>query len=665
MEALVTSMIPAFEAGSEADICNKLQEFNKENAQTFSFPELGSETKKKFIGDVLRSLEAKYNTECYCLCLEALRILSREKHHLYQLAQKDGILLLMKLAGLEEKPTKRSDQVIIEAEKCLCNLVYNSSQVQTMCQDSKCVKYLMNRVRLYPSSEPQISTDIKFFDMRLLFLMTALCPKTRSFVRKEYNGIELLTQVLETEVLGFPPQSTAPPATLSQSPTEDTIGITDSASKSTAGEAAVGGGETVTDTVTEPATEPVTDAVPNTTTDVVSEPAKETVADAATDTVVDTVTNSVVDSVTDAVVDTATHTVTDRVGDTVVESVKMTAVQADLACEVFKALFNTVIHTKAKELEKELEPDVLRRLGIACRCMLLSDSTTPAKTEECHSQTINLMTCALPLTCIQELTPEPSGGAAGGDLLYDGHSMDAIVSILKFLEMRVDRAAAAKKLHVVEQLNPVLSALCVLSRTDRRIRRYLKETVLPPLNKDQACHLPEEGISLRNKLVRLMTNHSTDIKEVVADLLFILCKESVNRLIKYTGYGNAAGMLARRGLLAGGHGNRDYSSDEDDSDTEEYKDVRNEVNPVTGRVESERPNPMEGMTDEQKEVAAIELANMIHRITREGVIQPMSVSDDGKLVPMMDIVQKAAMEASQTQPSDDDEDDDDTNDNNN
>ena len=50
----------------------------------------------------------------------------------------------------------------------------------------------------------------------------------------------------------------------------------------------------------------------------------------------------------------------------------------------------------------------------------------------------------------------------------------------------------------------------------------------------------------------------------------------MTKLIKYTGYGNAAGMLARRGLLAGGHGNTDYSPDEEDSDTEEYKDVRNE-----------------------------------------------------------------------------------------
>ena len=41
--------------------------------------------------------------------------------------------------------------------------------------------------------------------------------------------------------------------------------------------------------------------------------------------------------------------------------------------------------------------------------------------------------------------------------------------------------------------------------------------------------------------------------------------------MKYTGYGNAAGLLARRGLMLGGRSADagDYSEDED-SDTEEY-----------------------------------------------------------------------------------------------
>lgn len=56
---------------------------------------------------------------------------------------------------------------------------------------------------------------------------------------------------------------------------------------------------------------------------------------------------------------------------------------------------------------------------------------------------------------------------------------------------------------------------------------------------------------LRNKLVRLMTHLDTDVKRVAAEFLFVLCSESVPRFIKYTGYGNAAGLLAARGLMAG------------------------------------------------------------------------------------------------------------------
>lgn len=47
----------------------------------------------------------------------------------------------------------------------------------------------------------------------------------------------------------------------------------------------------------------------------------------------------------------------------------------------------------------------------------------------------------------------------------------------------------------------------------------------------------------------------------------------VPRFIKYTGYGNAAGLLAARGLMAGGRPEGQYSEDED-TDTEEYKEAK-------------------------------------------------------------------------------------------
>ena len=69
-----------------------------------------------------------------------------------------------------------------------------------------------------------------------------------------------------------------------------------------------------------------------------------------------------------------------------------------------------------------------------------------------------------------------------------------------------------------------------------------------------------------------MTAGSQGAEGVAAEFLFVLCKESTSRLIKYTGYGNAAGLLFAHGLLDGGRGEgaADYSSDSEDSDTEEY-----------------------------------------------------------------------------------------------
>jgi len=93
----------------------------------------------------------------------------------------------------------------------------------------------------------------------------------------------------------------------------------------------------------------------------------------------------------------------------------------------------------------------------------------------------------------------------------------------------------------------------------------------------------------------------------------------VSRFVKYTGYGNAAGLLATRGLLGGQRSRLSsdvrYSSDSD-SDTEEYRRVKDRINPVTGRVEAEQPDPMEGMTEEEKEEEAKGLVMLFNKLSR-------------------------------------------------
>ena len=89
--------------------------------------------------------------------------------------------------------------------------------------------------------------------------------------------------------------------------------------------------------------------------------------------------------------------------------------------------------------------------------------------------------------------------------------------------------------------------------------------------------------------------------------------------------------MARRGLLGGGsgRGEADFSSDEE-SDTEEYAAQAHKVNPITGCIEQERKNPLEGMSEEQKEYEAMKLVNVMDQLMKGGLIKPATVGADGK-----------------------------------
>ncbi len=60
--------------------------------------------------------------------------------------------------------------------------------------------------------------------------------------------------------------------------------------------------------------------------------------------------------------------------------------------------------------------------------------------------------------------------------------------------------------------------------------------------------------------------------------MFYFFFKIVDRLIKYTGYGNAAGLLYDFGLRGPQHSSakEQYSSESDESDTESYKKIRDE-----------------------------------------------------------------------------------------
>lgn len=55
-------------------------------------------------------------------------------------------------------------------------------------------------------------------------------------------------------------------------------------------------------------------------------------------------------------------------------------------------------------------------------------------------------------------------------------------------------------------------------------RRFLKQKVLPPTRDFKTR--PEVGDHLQNRLIKLLTTPVTQVRDLVADFLFVLCKEN-------------------------------------------------------------------------------------------------------------------------------------------
>ncbi|XP_068004579.1 synembryn-A [Melanerpes formicivorus] len=523
------TVVATLESGEQDTVLKVLQVYNQEKAQCFTFDDEEREERKKMAQLLIKFLERELQPSCQVTCLESIRILSRDKHCLGPFTTKEGLQTLSRHAGIEcSEELLRAvpdAEVVLESLKCLCNLVFSSGAAQALAAEARLQEGLARRIRLH--NERSLPHQVRFFDLRLLFLLTALRLDVRQQLARELRGVGLMTDALELTlaVEWMDPYQVASGEGLPPLPRQET----------------------------------------------------------------------------------------------------------ERAMEILKVLFNITFDSSKREVDEE-DAASYRHLGALLRHCLMISADGEERTEEFHSHTVNLLG-NLPLKCLDVLlTPK----VRPGSLEYMGVNMDAVSILLDFLERRLDRGHKLK-----ESLTPVLNLLTESARVHRQTRKFLKAKVLPPLR--DVRNRPEVGSSLRNKLVRLMTHIDTDVKHCAAEFLFVLCKESVSRFVKYTGYGNAAGLLAARGLMAGGREEGEYSEDED-TDTEEYKEAKPNINPVTGRVEEKLPNPMEGMTEEQKEYEAMKLVNMFDKLSREQVIQPMGITPSGTLAPMENAIRSMADE---------------------
>lgn len=321
--------------------------------------------------------------------------------------------------------------------------------------------------------------------------------------------------------------------------------------------------------------------------------------------------------------------------------------QIDLICEILKILFNITITPNEGDNSSENEIE-FRRLTSIARTLLLDYSTMKTEKEnELISNVVNLLT-NVPTACISELLVSPATVQQQGEdvKLFEGKCVLAADVLLQFLKRKLGAPQVSFPQFSLtlpytyrlrfqdtptkfEMLSPILTVLVKCVRSDVTLRHYIRSVILPPLR--DVKKRPEEGNEFRNYLCRFLTSPYTQIRDLSAELLFVCCKENVLRMIKHTGYGNAAGLLANRGLMGGRNTKpTDYSSDSEDSDTEEYKEMQHGINPVIGCYEPPRPDPLAGMSDEQKEYEAVQLANLMDKLHRQGIIQPCRIGPDGK-----------------------------------
>ncbi|XP_064807658.1 synembryn-B isoform X1 [Oncorhynchus masou masou] len=531
----LNSILSKIETNNEEEIKRLLHQYNVENSRTFTFDPKEEDLRSRLCQGLLTVLGRQVGSCCQSTCLETLRILSRDKRVLGPVGTREGMLVLAGLARLqageeggdslqEDAQTEEEERVVVEALKCLCNVVFNSVAAQQVGADVQLARGLCARLHAAHAG----CHEVGLFSLRLLFLLSALRPDVRGGLQKELHAVGLLTEVLERtlDLRWVGPYEVAHPG---------------------------------------------------------------------------------------------------------LQALPIPAEDNERAMEALKALFNLTL----SDTSDEGGDHQLRLVTAIMRHLLMLKTQTEDKTEEAHSHAINLLS-NLPVSCLDVLIDLP---VQGGQEEYSGKNMDAVQVLLDFMEKRIDKQGANYK----EGLTPVLSLLTEGSRYHREIRRYIKTQVLPPLKEVKVR--PEIGSTVRNKLVRLMTHVDMGVKQSAAEFLFVLCKESVDHLLKYTGYGNAAGLLVARGLLAGGRGETLYSDDED-SDTEEYKSAKPFINPITGHVEEPMPNPIEDMTEEQKEYEAQKLVNMFDKLSRQQLIRPMGVRRDGTLAPLEEALRQPTADSS-------------------
>lgn len=278
-----------------------------------------------------------------------------------------------------------------------------------------------------------------------------------------------------------------------------------------------------------------------------------------------------------------------------------------LVVESLKTLFNLTLD---KCLNISLAGDVIKKLFSVVEKE--KDMTVDIKTKEVFDLTDQLL-----VNLIHLLTNMPKE-------VYSRLSNTDVDKILNHLD---NQLKSYSKSSFRDTVLPVLNVCANVCKYNEEVRKKWFDEIVGSATDFEKR--PEEYDTLKGRLVKLMTSVDVHIKDIAAEFMHALCGGDTEKLITYTGFGNSAAFLSSRGLLFGDR--RGSNSENRSEDNTDYQELRSRLDPITGKLETPKRNPMEGMSEEEKEYHAHELADAITKLTNLGIMKPMGINQDGAI----------------------------------
>lgn len=120
---------------------------------------------------------------------------SREKADLNELITPEWLELIQIHSGLNNSDfdfNPKNLLLAVEVGKSLCNVAFNCTAAAKSCCKNGILEQLTKRLN------KNVPYEMKFFDVKLVFILTALCPSARKTVKNEMEGVTSLIQVMDS-----------------------------------------------------------------------------------------------------------------------------------------------------------------------------------------------------------------------------------------------------------------------------------------------------------------------------------------------------------------------------------------------------------------------------------------------------------------------------------